>query len=300
MITANDLIAQCEIPLEEKWGYIWGASGQTWTQANQDAATDATIREYGQQWVGRRVCDCSGLIYWAMGQLGGSVHHGSNSIWNYDVVNATKGELKDGKRTDGKAIRPGSCVFLTTNQDGHKSRHHVGLYIGSNMCVEAKGTRSGVVASALSHWDEVAELKDVSYDGEAVLMTLRKGCRGDEVKELQTELIRQGYDCGTADGIFGSRTETAVKAYQRDMGLAADGVVGPKTWEALGVRIEEAMGDTGNEDPFRPSGAPSPEGTAMDAGAAEVPPLEVVRDLLDKAAELLARVTEILDGMGRG
>ena len=110
MITANDLIAQCEIPLEEKWGYIWGASGQTWTQANQDAATDATIREYGQQWVGRRVCDCSGLIYWAMGQLGGSVHHGSNSIWNYDVVNATKGELKDGKELS-KINHPEESAF---------------------------------------------------------------------------------------------------------------------------------------------------------------------------------------------
>ena len=38
----------------------------------------------------------------------------------------------------------------------------------------------------------------------------------------------------------------------------------------------------------------------MDAGAAEVPPLEVVRDLLDKAAELLSWVTEIRARMGRG
>lgn len=234
MITADALIAQCEIPLEEKWGYIWGASGQLWTQERQDAATDDTIKRYGQQWVGRRVCDCSGLFYWAFQELGGWIHHGSNSIWNYDCTNGTKGTLKDGRRTDGKEVRPGSAVFLTEKKaDGSVSRHHIGLYIGSNLCVEAKGTRSGVVSSPLSHWDEVAELKDVSYGGEVKWMTLRKGCRGDDVKELQADLIMKGYDPGTADGVFGSRTEEAVKAFQRDNGLTADGVVGEKTWAVL-------------------------------------------------------------------
>lgn len=252
MITAEALVAQCEIPLEEKWGYIWGTSGQTWTQEKQDAATDDTIKRYGQQWVGRRVCDCSGLFYWAFGQLGGWIHHGSNSIWNEDCVNSTKSTLKNGARPDGKPIRQGSAVFLTENKpDGKLSRHHIGIYIGANTCIEAKGTRSGVVASALSHWDEVAELKSVSYGGEKVITILRHGSRGDEVKDLQEQLIRMGYDCGTADGIFGRRTEEAVKEFQKEHGLAADGIVGEQTQKALGW-------DT-DVDPTPPAPDPEPD-----------------------------------------
>lgn len=273
MITANELIAQCEIPLEEKWGYIWGKSGQVWTQADQDAATDDTIKRYGQQWVGRRVCDCSGLPYWAFSELGGWVHHGSNSIWNYDCVNSTKGTLKNGKRTDGKEIRPGSAVFLTETKDGGKlSRHHIGVYIGANTCIEAKGTKSGVVASALSHWDEVAEFKGVSYGGEKVFTVMRNGSRGEEVKELQEQLIRMGYDCGTADGIFGRRTEEAVKEFQKEHDLDADGIVGEQTQKALGWGTEE------DPDPEEP----------------------VETDPVDEAEKLIRQALALLEKRARG
>lgn len=240
MITADMLISQCEQPLEEGWGYIWGATGQVWTKEAQERTTNEQAQAYGKQWIGKRVVDCSGLFYWAFRQLGGYIYHGSNTIWNQHTVKSTRGTLKNGKRTDGKEIRRGSAVFLTeTKEDGTVNRHHIGLYIGGNLCVEAKGTRSGVVTSALSHWDEVAELKDVSYDGEAVRMTLRNGCSGQEVKTLQRALIGLGYDIvGTADGIFGTKTEKGVRMFQHDHGLTADGIAGEKTLAAL----EKAMG----------------------------------------------------------
>jgi peptidoglycan hydrolase-like protein with peptidoglycan-binding domain len=53
------------------------------------------------------------------------------------------------------------------------------------------------------------------------------------VAHLQQMLIDQGYDPGPVDGIFGPRTDAAVREFQRDRGLAADGVVGPLTWAAL-------------------------------------------------------------------
>ena len=62
---------------------------------------------------------------------------------------------------------------------------------------------------------------------------LKEGSRGDEVKELQQQLNALGYSCGSADGIFGSKTEQAVKAFQKDHGLVADGMVGDKTKAAL-------------------------------------------------------------------
>lgn len=62
---------------------------------------------------------------------------------------------------------------------------------------------------------------------------LKKGMKGDAVKELQNGLIIRGYSLGKADGDFGAKTETAVKAFQKDCGLTMDGVVGKNTYKAL-------------------------------------------------------------------
>jgi len=60
-------------------------------------------------------------------------------------------------------------------------------------------------------------------------MLLKIGSRGKEVKELQEFLDIQ------ADGIFGKGTETAVKRWQSDNGLVVDGIVGPTTWDCMGI-----------------------------------------------------------------
>ena len=57
--------------------------------------------------------------------------------------------------------------------------------------------------------------------------TLRRPAKGEQVRQMQTEL---GVD---ADGDFGPKTEAAVRAFQRDHGLVPDGIVGPQTWAAL-------------------------------------------------------------------
>jgi hypothetical protein len=53
------------------------------------------------------------------------------------------------------------------------------------------------------------------------------------VAHLQQQLTDRGYDPGPVDGQFGPRTDAAVRQFQFDNGLAADGVVGPMTWAAL-------------------------------------------------------------------
>jgi len=60
-------------------------------------------------------------------------------------------------------------------------------------------------------------------------MVLRKGDKGSAVKDLQEFLEI------TADGDFGPGTEAAVKKWQAENGLVADGIVGPKTWDAMGL-----------------------------------------------------------------
>ena len=72
---------------------------------------------------------------------------------------------------------------------------------------------------------------------------LRKGSKGDAVKELQSVLIQKGYDCGSsgADGIFGNNTEAALKRFQQEHGLAADGICGPLTYAALEEKNETQL-----------------------------------------------------------
>lgn len=67
--------------------------------------------------------------------------------------------------------------------------------------------------------------------------TLKKGSKGDEVEVLQHLLNVEGVKV-TIDGDFGPRTETAVKVFQMAKGLVNDGIVGPATWKALGVKVE--------------------------------------------------------------
>ncbi len=66
---------------------------------------------------------------------------------------------------------------------------------------------------------------------------LKKGSTGSEVRTLQTKLKNWGYYSGSVDGIYGSRTVSAVKYFQRVNGLSVDGVVGKKTASALGMTL---------------------------------------------------------------
>lgn len=68
---------------------------------------------------------------------------------------------------------------------------------------------------------------------------LKKGSKGPFVTDLQNNLNAQGYSVGAADGIYGAKTEAAVKAFQQKAGLAVDGWAGPRTIEAIGKATAE-------------------------------------------------------------
>lgn len=161
MISTEALIAKFQQALNEGWGYIWGAAGETWTKAKQDAATREATVKYGAKWIGKRVADCSGLFTWAFKEFGSSMYHGSNTMYNSWCVN--KGELKNGCRKDGNELQPGTALFKYGLSDGKYCYYHVGLYVGNNVVIEARGTQSGVVTSAPSAWTHWGELKDVAY-----------------------------------------------------------------------------------------------------------------------------------------
>lgn len=250
MIKASDLTRLFQQALDEKWGYIWGTRGQVWTQASQNRATrDMTVR-YGKKWVGKRVADCSGLFVWAFKELGGSIYHGSNTMWK-------KYTTRKGTLTQKLTIHPGTAVF-TVGSDG--IRGHVGLYVGNGVCIEAKGTQYGVVTSNLSRWDEWGELVGVEYDlpedtATIAPRTLRKGNRGTDVEELQRTLNADPRYPTKVDGIFGADTAASVRAFQADHGLKADGVVGPDTWAKLDEVEQDEDGTDKPEAPAEPTPA---------------------------------------------
>jgi len=62
---------------------------------------------------------------------------------------------------------------------------------------------------------------------------LQAGMTGEDIKQVQAQLIQQGYNPGDADGIFGEVTQSAVIAFQQANKLSVDGIVGTDTFNAL-------------------------------------------------------------------
>lgn len=82
-------------------------------------------------------------------------------------------------------------------------------------------------------WAKLYDATPVNVTPVTTQPMLRTGSRGDAVRKLQELLNAKGYTCGSADGIFGSKTYAAVLAFQKANGLAADGIVGSLTWGKL-------------------------------------------------------------------
>ena len=254
MIKATALIAKFQQSLDEEWGYIYGKSHTMWSAALQKAYNAAKKDDtncqnsikYGPKWYGHWVTDCSGLFSYWFGQLGGKMYHGSHTMYNSWTTD--RGQLKNGKRTDGKELKPGTAVFVWNEKT--KRYSHVGLYIGGGWVIEAAGAKDGVCRSKITNkkWEYWGELKGVEYDAQdsggqppeadqqdAAQPTIRRGSKGAAVKTAQKLLIEKGYKLPKygADGDFGSETEAAVKQFQRDWGLPQDGIIGPETWKIL-------------------------------------------------------------------
>lgn len=63
--------------------------------------------------------------------------------------------------------------------------------------------------------------------------TLKKGSKGEAVKDLQNMLEKAGFDVGKADGVYGYKTASALKAFQKKVGISQDGVAGKNTYNNL-------------------------------------------------------------------
>lgn len=85
--------------------------------------------------------------------------------------------------------------------------------------------------------------------------------RGDDVAALQSRLLTMGFDIGRVDGIFGPRTERAVREFQIAVGVFPDGVSGPETFAALARLSRTITG--GAAQALRESHTLRSQGTAL-------------------------------------
>lgn len=79
---------------------------------------------------------------------------------------------------------------------------------------------------------------NIHANGQPQCPLLQLGSSGASVKKLQTMLVAAGFNPGNIDGIFGPLTRSAVLAFQKNKNLVQDGIVGRKTWTALGVNCK--------------------------------------------------------------
>jgi hypothetical protein len=228
------------------WPYVFGAWGEQCTPANRNRRKrddHPTIVSACQVLSGKksdcsgckwnlpvRMYDCRGFTDWVLKQVGVDLQgEGCTSQWNTKANWVLRGPISEMPRDRV------CCVFV---QKGN-SMEHTGLYLGDGSTCECS---SGVqyfnpMKSKWTHYAVPAGLYDdtPAPSPTPTKPTLRKGSRGEYVTLAQTKLIQKCYSCGDkgADGIFGAATEKAVKRFQQDNGLTVDGVIGPKTWEAL-------------------------------------------------------------------
>ena len=245
------------------WPYVWGAYGQKCTPSHRKAYASRSACPSGEAEQIRKKCpvcsgkksscdgckyypggpvldfDCRGFTRWVLGQAGISLMGaGATSQWNNSSNWAKKGLIGD--LPAGQVC----CLFM---QNG-KKMSHTGLHVGGGAVIHCSGEvkRGKTADRGWTHYAVPKDLERETLTGLEIQTVhpvsaavshpmLRKGSRGDAVRELQEKLMDLGYDLGVygADGIFGNKTLAAVRAFQKDCGIKVDGIAGPVTYGKL-------------------------------------------------------------------
>ena len=234
------------------WPYVWGAVGAQCTPqkreyyANRSSCPEAEAKviisrcqalngsgkscggcEY---YPGNRrtlIDDCQGFVKQVCSRVGVSFSGGgATSMWNGSGNWSQKGTINT--LPQDKLC----CIFWQASDK--KTMSHIGFYVGDGWMIHCSGTvKKEKLSARVTHW---AIPRGLGGDTPMPThSTIRRGDSGEDVKYCQELLLKLGYDLGSygADGKFGSKTLAAVKAFQGSKGLTQDGIVGPRTWEAL-------------------------------------------------------------------
>lgn len=194
--------------------------------------------------------DCAEFASWLVYQVASKLYGCANNAGDPNGADAYSGfwardAVKLGKKISVQeaATIPGAVVVRIAGRD---IIGHVVISNGAGRTIEAHSTKTGVIVSSLNNrrWDFGVLVPGINY---SVLDTAHPQIvkpsgkiyrwttpmmSGDKVKEIQRALAMP-----KIDGFFGPKTYNAVKAFQRNANLVADGEVGPQTAAKIGVMI---------------------------------------------------------------
>lgn len=217
----------------------------------------ATYRKHIQQ--GKIATDCNGLIEGYAWEEDGVVKRNRNDIPDRSASGMYSAARHKGKIADGMPEIPGLLVWT-------KTKAHVAVYVGNGYVCEARDFSHGLQRNAMSkrsfvYWGDYAYIdytaeefakmqaasgmtsapsssttkKPTASKPASGTPTIRKGDKGDAVREMQNLLIKAGCSLPEhgADGDCGGETVAAIKAFQTANSLTPDGICGPLTWAKL-------------------------------------------------------------------
>lgn len=176
--------------------------------------------------------DCSGLVWWALARLRVPFPQGS---WLQLQECIRRGALI--RPLDGAFAIQGALLFRHhTPADGH-----VAVSLGNGSTIEARGTSHGVNEFPAGHrdWTHAAYVPGLRYGPPPARAGRWPGrylmqpplLRGSDVRRWQ-ELMRARGRTIAVDGVYGPESEAVCRKFQAEVGVTADGVVGPDTWHA--------------------------------------------------------------------
>lgn len=236
----------------------------------------------GCKYEGMLAFDCRGFTHYC-------VEHGAGiDITGGYVGRQWSDPNWDVKGTVNNMLEAVSCLFLD-------DMSHTGLYILNGQVIHCSGeakrdTLTGGrkwakfgIPKGLYSWTELAKLVKGEFD-----RMLKKGMSGDDVRDMQILLNSLGYDCGTADGKYGNKTEAAVKAFQENNGLLADGIAGPQTLDAI-----KKAADINNTD-----NTEFPELPEQPDDPVSEPEQIVDEEIINELIDIKIRLDKLIDRLG--
>lgn len=135
-------------------GYVWGSQGETLTPQKLKEFINDFGKEYyvlsdgtrADKWLGKQCFDCSGLVVWALNNLGCTIPDttADGLFYSYCIP------------LGFQEMRPGDLVF---RRNAAGDIVHVGVYSGDGNTIEAKGTAAGVVQGRAIDFNMFGRLK---------------------------------------------------------------------------------------------------------------------------------------------
>lgn len=188
-----------------------------------------------------RCFDCRGFTDWCLKQVGFDLYGDTCSTqWNHSANWKAKGEI---------ATMPADTLCCLFVYKGGKWTH-TGFGLNNETVECSSGVQHFTTRNKKwTHWavpacigGDIPTPTPTPTPTPSKHSTLRRGDKGPEVVELQTDLVQLGYGIGPLgiDGDYGRATKAAVEQFQLDHPpLVVDGICGPATWAA----IEKALAD---------------------------------------------------------